>query len=255
MQVVILAGGYGTRLSEETERIPKPMVEIAGKPILIHIMEHFASFGHTDFVLALGYKSILVKQYFSGLLGANYDFDINLKKREITPLSGNRYDWTVKLVDTGLDSMTGGRVKRLERYLEPNFFLTYGDGLSDVNLDEVEALYRENSFKAVVTAVNPPPRFGSLEIDDFTVREFREKSSSDTGWINGGFFVMSREICDLIDGDEVVLEKQPLSTWASKGMLGAYKHYGFWHAMDTLRDKRVLEELASQSRVPWKMNS
>jgi glucose-1-phosphate cytidylyltransferase len=237
MQVVILAGGFGTRLSEETEVIPKPMVRIGNIPILRHIMNYYLKFGHRDFVIALGYKSEVINDYFEGLLKDEPDLD-----------------WNLKLVDTGLQSQTGGRIKRLETILDNEFMLTYGDGLSNVNLDELLKQHRLSKKIATLTAVHPPARFGKIEIQNGNVTKFAEKDPSDAGWINGGFFCMRKEICDFIFDDQTPLEALPLERLVLMKELGAFQHSGWWQPMDTLRDKKTLETIWSEDNVPWLMN-
>lgn len=236
MQVVILAGGFGTRLSEETDIIPKPMVRIGNVPILRHIMNYYAMFGHTDFVIALGYKAEVIVEYFN-----------QVSKEEID------LGWKIRLIDTGLETATGGRIKRLEYLLEDEFFLTYGDGLSNVNLDDLLNFHRNSKKIATLTAVKPPPRFGTIEITDGVVTNFAEKDPRHSSWINGGFFCLKKQICSLIDGDNISLESEPLNKLVDEGQLGAFTHHGWWQPMDTLRDKRTLETIWANSAAPWIM--
>lgn len=233
MQVVILAGGFGTRLAEETDLIPKPMVKIGDDPILLHIMKYYAAFGHTEFLIALGYKAHLVFNYFE-----SRDYFKHL-------------GWTVKLVDTGLETSTGGRVKRLANLLDNEFMLTYGDGLSNVNLNTLVAHHRHHEKIATVTAVHPPARFGSLVIRDNFVVEFAEKDPKDTGWINGGFFVLSKRVCEYLPDNLTPFEGEPMIKLVQSKQLVAFQHDGWWQPMDTLRDKRILEELWSTGGAPW----
>lgn len=253
MKAVILAGGFGTRLAEYTESIPKPMVTIGGIPILIHIMDHYAKFGITDFVIAAGYKSEVIKKFFLEFSLTNSDFRINTSTGETERL-GNApgRHWTVTVVDTGLDSMTGGRLLRLKPYIgEGAFLLTYGDGVSDVNIEALIKTHKTNGSLVTITAVRPSARFGELEIDGAKVKSFKEKPQLEQGWINGGFFVMEPNFFEYISGDDAILEKYPLEEVASEGLLGAYVHEGFWQCMDTKRDRDFLEELWSKGQAPW----
>ena len=220
MKVVILAGGKGTRLAEFTKKIPKPMVKVKKKPIIFHIMKLFAKYGYKDFIVAAGYKQSFINEYF--------------KKR--------KFDWNVKVVDTGLNSMTGGRIKRLQKYLKKDkFFLTYGDGISNVNIKKLLEFHNKAKGLATLTAVRPPARFGAIKISGKRVSIFREKSSLDVGWINGGFFVFEPEIFKFIKSDNTILEKEPLTRLGSQKKLSAFKHHGFWYCMDTIRDKEIIE--------------
>lgn len=230
MQVVILAGGYGTRLSEETDFIPKPMVKIGNLPILHHIMNYFEGFGHTHFTLALGYKSEVIVEYFRNF-------------------SNSR--WRIDLVETGLDTSTGGRVKALADKLNDEFFMTYGDGLSNVNLSRLLEHHRRFDKVATVTAVRPPARFGHLEISNGLVSRFSEKDPQDSGWINGGFFCLKKSVCEFIDDYQTPLESTPMSKLVELQELSAFQHSGWWQPMDTLRDKRILQELWETGRAPW----
>jgi len=252
MKVIILAGGFGTRLSEYTESIPKPMVRIGGKPILWHIMQRYAYYGHKDFYIALGYKAETIKEYFLTFSTINSDFSLDLSSGQVEVYNTNGKDWKVTLVDTGQDSMTGGRVKRMQPYIgdEP-FMLTYGDGVADIDINALEKFHRSHGKMITVTAVHPVARFGELEMDREQVKSFQEKPQVARGWINGGFFVCQPEIFDLIKDDATVLERDPLENAARDGDLMAYKHKGFWQCMDTKRDKDLLEELWQQKRAPW----
>lgn len=252
MQVVILAGGFGTRLSEETENIPKPMVTIGDIPILLHLMRYYSSFGHTDFLIALGYKGYVIKEFFANFLLHDSDLRINLAKNDIQVLSNKSLEWNIDLIDTGLDSGTGGRLLRLKEYLAPEFLLTYGDGLSNVNLDMLIKHHKSMGKLATVTAVRPPARFGSLVVDNKIVRSFSEKNPQEEGWINGGFFYFSKSICDYIENFQSSLEGLPIERLVAEGQLSAFLHEDFWQPMDTLRDKRTLETIWSEGKAPWK---
>jgi len=253
MKAVILAGGLGSRLSEETQLRPKPMVEIGGKPILWHIMKAYSAHGITDFVVCLGYKGYLIKEYFANyyLHTCDVSFDIAGNSMEVHQSSAE--DWRVTLVDTGEATQTGGRLKRVGRYLDDeDFCFTYGDGLSDVDISEVIEFHRQESALATVTAVQPPGRWGAMELDGKRIRGFEEKPVGDGGWVNGGFFVLSPTVIDMIEGDETVWEREPMERLAADGQLASFRHGGFWRAMDTLRDKQYLTELWSEGTAPWK---
>ena len=253
MKVVILAGGFGSRISEYTESIPKPMIMIGGKPIIWHIMNYYASFGHNDFYIALGYKAYKIKEFFLNYTSLNSDFTVNLSTGEAVPIQKKTLDWKVTLVDTGLNSMTGGRIKKLKKYLvDDNFLLTYGDGLSDVNINNLIEFHKKNNKLITVTAVHPIARFGELDINSKgNVLNFKEKPQTFNGWINGGYFVVKREFIDLIDNDQTILEKDPLEKAVQMKQLSAFKHEGFWQCMDTKRDKDKLEEIYKSKFVPW----
>lgn len=253
MKTVILAGGFGTRLSEETSARPKPMVEIAGRPMLWHIMNIYARHRFKDFIVACGYKGDVIKEYFSNFAIHNNDLQIEIKtgKREL--LNNTAPDWNIVLADTGLDTLTGGRLRRLKRWVsDGTFMLTYGDGLADINLQELVAFHRRHGKLATVTAVPPAPRFGSLELAGDKVSQFSEKPGHSEDWINGGFFVFEPGVLDYIEGDATSLERAPLERLAADGQLMAYRHSGFWHAMDTLRDKTYLDSLWHDGKAPWK---
>lgn len=251
MKVIILAGGLGTRISEYTNLIPKPMVPIGGKPILWHIMQTYAHFGHNDFYIALGYKSEIIKEYFLNYRALNSDFTIDLGTGSITPHQFDSVNWSVTLVNTGDDTMTGGRVKRMKSYIgnEP-FLLTYGDGVSNIDLDALLAFHKSHGKMITVTAVRPTARFGELEIDGNKVLNFQEKPQLHDGWINGGYFVIEPSFFDLIADDSTFLEREPLEIAAKNGELMAYHHYKFWHCMDTKRDHELLESMWEKG-APW----
>lgn len=254
MKVILLAGGFGTRLSEYTESIPKPMVTVGGRPILWHIMRTYAHFGHKDFYLALGYKASLIKEYFLNYRHLNADFTVNLGTGLVTPHQVDDADWRVTLVDTGLQSMTGGRVRRLQRFIgnEP-FMLTYGDGVADIDIDALLAFHKSHGKMVTVTAVRPGARFGELTVDSNKVSTFQEKPQMGEGWVNGGFFVIEPDFFNFIADDKTVLERDPLEYAAKAGELMAYKHEGFWQCMDTKRDRDLLESLWEEGDAPWKV--
>jgi glucose-1-phosphate cytidylyltransferase len=252
VKIIILAGGFGTRLSEYTESIPKPMVTIGGKPILWYIMNNYAHFGHDDFYLALGYKADVVKEYFLNYYALNSDFKINLKSGKIQSHQASKVNWDVTLVDTGLDSMTGGRVKRLKKYIgNETFMLTYGDGLANVNIEELLNFHKKHGKMVTVTAVRPNARFGELNIEKNKVISFQEKPQISQGWINGGFFIIEPEFFDMIDDDSTVLERGPLEEASKMGELMAYYHDDFWQCMDTKRDRDLLEDMWKSGDAPW----
>ena len=251
MKVVLLAGGFGTRLAEYTDVIPKPMVPVGGKPILWHIMKTFAHFGHKDFYVALGYKAAVIKEYFLNYRALNADFTVNLATGVVAPHQVDPVDWQVTLVHTGDASMTGGRVKRMREYVgKETFMLTYGDGVANVDVDALLRFHRQHGKMVTVTAVRPAARFGELGIINDRVESFKEKPQMHEGWINGGFFVIDPRFLDLIEGDSTLLEREPLETAARMGELMAYKHDGFWHCMDTKRDHDLLESLWREG-APW----
>lgn len=254
MKVVILAGGFGTRLSEYTEVIPKPMITVGGRPILWHIMRSYAHFGHKDFYLALGYKAEVVKEYFLHYRSLNADFTVDLSSGTLESHQIDDTDWRVTLVQTGLESMTGGRVKRLQSFIgnEP-FMLTYGDGVANVDLDALLDFHKGHGKMVTVSAVHPSARFGELEMDNHKVIAFQEKPQTRQGWINGGYFIIEPEFFGLIEGDETVLEKAPLEKAATMGELMAYHHEGYWQCMDTKRDRDHLEALWNSGNAPWRL--
>ncbi len=254
MKVVILAGGMGTRLAEETVLRPKPMVEIGGRPILTHIMDWYAAFGFKEFVIALGYKGEVIKQYFLNYYALNSDITVKLSSGEVAFHNGGQKDWTVHLVETGLHTMTGGRLLRLRPWLDDDcFMMTYGDGLADVNIADLVAFHRAHGKLATVTAAHPPARFGDIQLDGDQVVRFAEKPQAGAGWINAGFFVLHPRVLDYIAGDDTIWERAPLEKLAEDGELMAYRHTGFWQPMDTLREKQLLEEIWQSGRAPWKV--
>lgn len=254
MKAVILAGGLGTRLSEETSVRPKPMVEIGGRPILWHIMKMYASHGVNDFVVCCGYKGYVIKEFFANYFLHTSDVTFHLSENRVEVHQRRSEPWNVTLVDTGDDSMTGGRLRRVARYVrdEEAFFFTYGDGVSDVNISASLAFHHRHGKYATVTATHPPGRFGALELHGSQVRNFIEKPRGDGGLINAGFFVLSPQVLSYIDGDDTIWEQAPLMSLAEDGQLMAFEHTGFWQPMDTLRDKHYLEELWAKGRAPWK---
>jgi glucose-1-phosphate cytidylyltransferase len=254
MKVIFLAGGFGTRLSEYTETIPKPMVTVGGRPILWHIMRTYAHFGHKDFYVALGYKAELIKEYFLHYRSLNSDFTVDLSTGLVSPHQIDDADWRVTLVHTGLESMTGGRVKRMQSFVgnEP-FMLTYGDGVANIDVNALLDFHRSHGKMATVTAVRPSARFGELLIDNDRVASFHEKPQMGQGWINGGFFVLQPEFFDLIANDTTVLEREPLEQVARMGELMAFRHNGFWQCMDTKRDRDTLEGLWQSGSATWRV--
>ncbi|MUK65312.1 glucose-1-phosphate cytidylyltransferase [Aliivibrio fischeri] len=254
MKVLLLAGGFGTRLSEETDLRPKPMVEIGGKPILWHIMKMYSQHGYNDFVILLGYKSYFIKEYFANYFLHQSDVTIDLKNNEMKIHKNTSEPWTVTLLDTGLHSMTGGRVKRAQEVIgdEP-FMLTYGDGVSDVNITELVEFHKSHGKAITMTSVQPDGRFGAIEIEGDKITQFLEKPKGDGSWINGGFFVCQPEVFDYItEGDSTVFEQAPLQKLAENGELYSYKHHGFWKCMDTLKDKTDLDEMLKNNKAKWK---
>ncbi|MDC3221727.1 glucose-1-phosphate cytidylyltransferase [Planktomarina sp.] len=252
MKVVILAGGFGTRLAEYTDITPKPMVAVGDRPIIWHIMRRYAQYGHKDFHLALGYKADVIKKYFLDNNKVSSDFTIDLKSGEQTYFSRDNVDWKVSLIDTGLNTLTGGRLKRLKSFIgNETFLLTYGDGLADIDIEKLLTFHKKHKKMVTVTAVRPSARFGELKIENEIVTSFVEKPQIETGWINGGYFVVEPEFLDLIDEDSSVLEREPLELATAMGELVAYKHYGFWQCMDTKRDHDLLNELYEGGTAPW----
>jgi glucose-1-phosphate cytidylyltransferase len=254
MKVAILAGGLGSRLAEETEVKPKPMVEIGGKPILWHIMMYYSQFGFDDFVIALGYKGEVIKKYMVDYGALNRNLTVNMRTGEVKMNGGAVSNWTVDLVDTGNPTQTGGRIKRLKPYIgNETFMLTWGDGLADVDLHELLAFHRSHGKLATLTAVRPTARFGHLEMAGNQIVEFSEKPQTKEGWINGAFFVLEPEVFDYIDGDLTHFEKEPLELLAREGQLMAYRHTSFWQCMDTIREKKLLETLWESGNAPWRI--
>lgn len=254
MKVGILAGGFGTRLAEETEAKPKPMVEIGGKPILWHIMKHYSTYGFFDFVVALGYKGEIIKKYMIDYSALNGNLKVSLQDGDVQLVGKSVDNWQIDLVDTGYYTATGGRIKRMASYIgNETFLLTWGDGVSDVDLGELIKFHKSHGRLATVTAVRPPARFGKLYIKGNIVEKFSEKPQLDEGWINGAYYVLEPGIFDFIDGDETQWEKEPMERLAMEGQLMAYKHGSFWQCMDTLRDKKLLEKIWQTGNAPWKI--
>ena len=255
MKAVILAGGLGTRMSEETHLKPKPMIEIGGKPILWHIMKMYAHYGVSEFVICCGYKGYVIKEYFSNYFLHMSDVTFDMRDNSMQVLQHSAEPWRVTLIDTGEETMTGGRLRRVASYVkdEEAFCFTYGDGVSDVNIVELIAFHKAQNVKATLTATFPPGRFGALGMQGDKVRTFQEKPKGDGGMISGGFFVLSPSVLDLLDGDHCIWERGPLETLAERGELAAYQHHGFWQAMDTQRDKTHLEELWQSGQAPWRV--
>ncbi len=253
MKVAILAGGVGSRLSEETQVKPKPMVEIGGRPILWHIMKHYAQSNFNEFVVALGYKGEYIKKYFVDYCSLESNITVKLKDGSVTRHENNNPNWNLELIDTGVSTLTGGRIKRLQPYIgNETFMLTWGDGVSNVDLEKLLAFHRSHGKLATVTVVRPTARFGHMEFDGDAVLEFSEKPQAAEGWINGAFFVIEPQVFDFIEGDETQWEKEPMERLAREGQLMAYRHHGFWQCMDTLREKQLLESLWQKGGAPWK---
>jgi glucose-1-phosphate cytidylyltransferase len=253
MKAVILAGGFGTRISEETNLKPKPLIEIGGMPILWHIMKNYSSYGVNDFVICCGYKGYLIKEYFANYFLHRSDITFDLKNNKMDVHEKFVEPWSVTLVDTGLETMTGGRLKRIEKYVEEDTFcFTYGDGLSDINITELINFHQSQNSKATLTAVQPPGRYGALVLNESKVEGFCEKPEGDGGWINGGFFVLESDVFDYVLNDSTIWEREPLEKLTEEGNLTAFKHHGFWQPLDTLRDKNTLEKYWSDGNAKWK---
>ncbi len=255
MKVLILAGGYGTRISEESDVKPKPMIEIGGKPILWHIMKHYSHYGFSEFVILLGYKSYVIKEYFANYYLHNSDVTIDTSKREMEIHNNYSENWKITLLETGLDTMTGGRVKKAKDYIgNESFFLTYGDGVSDLNLDEELKFHRSHGKKVTMTAIQPDGKFGALSIESNNkISNFLEKPKGDGAWINGGFFICEPSVMDYLTNDQTIFERDPLEKLAKEGELYSFKHSGFWRCMDTLRDKTQLNEMWNSDKAKWKV--
>jgi glucose-1-phosphate cytidylyltransferase len=253
MKAVILSGGLGTRLSEETATRPKPMVEIGGRPILWHILKTYSAHGINDFVICAGYKGYIIKEYFANYFLHMSDVTFDMRENSMEVHEKRSEPWRVTIVDTGDETLTGGRIKRIAPYVEDTFCLTYGDGVADVNIPELLDFHKTHGRKATLTAVQPAGRFGALGIEENIVTAFQEKPQGDGSWINGGYFVLEPSVFDFIDGDKTIWERAPLENLSKQGELAAYQHRGFWQPMDTLRDKILLEELWDSGKAPWKV--
>ena len=253
MKAVILAGGLGTRISEETSIKPKPMIEIGGMPILWHIMKIYSSYNINDFILCCGYKGYMIKEYFANYFLHTSDVTLDIRHNKIEVHQRHAEPWKITLVDTGLDTMTGGRLKRVKDYVgNETFCFTYGDGISDIDISKLISFHENNSLLATLTAVQPPGKYGVLNLKENKVKKFVEKPEGDGGWINGGFFVLEPKVMDYIENDSSIWERKPLEKLAKEDNLGAYKHRGFWHPLDTLRDKNYLDQLWTNGHAPWK---
>ena len=255
MKVVILAGGYGTRISEESHLKPKPMIEIGGKPIVWHIVKYYGHFGFHDFVICCGYKGHIIKEFFADYFLHNSDITFDLRNNQLEIHNNKSEPWKVTCVDTGLNTMTGGRIKRIQKFIgNESFLMTYGDGVSDVDIHSLLQCHKNRNKIVTLTAVRPGGRFGALELNETNeIQSFKEKNIDDGGWINGGFMVIEPQIFDYLDGDSCVFEKEPLEALANQGQLQAYKHFGFWQCMDTMNDKNKLEKLLEKEEAPWKV--
>jgi len=253
MKIVLLAGGFGTRISEESHLKPKPMIEIGGKPILWHIMKIYSRYGLNDFVICCGYKGYVIKEYFANYFLHTSDVTFDMKTNKMDIHQSSSEPWKVTLVDTGENTMTGGRIKRVKDYIgNEDFCLTYGDGVADINVSELISFHKRHGHMATLTATQPPGRFGALNLQGDKIKSFQEKPEGDGSWINGGFFVLNSKVLDLISDDQTVWEKQPMEQLALKGELHAYFHKGFWQPMDSLRDKNYLEDLWQKGKAPWR---
>ena len=253
MQLVILAGGLGTRISEESQIKPKPLIEIGGKPIIWHIMKHYSYYGINDFIVCCGFKGYMIKEFFSNYLLHISDVTINLDRNQVKFHNSKKDPWSITLVDTGPNTQTGGRIKKVAKYINDEFCLTYGDGLSNVNIKKLIKFHKKNKKLATMTTVQPPGRFGAANLSGNKVVNFLEKPSGDGGWINGGFFVLNKKSLKFNKNDSTIWENYPLETLAKKKQLMSFKHTGFWHPMDTLRDKIYLEKLWNKKNCPWKL--
>lgn len=255
MKAVILAGGFGTRLSEETGVRPKPMVEVGGKPILWHIMNIYSAYGINEFIIAVGYKAEIIKEYFLNFYSINNNITVDLSTGHTTIHDGNQPAWKVHIIDTGINTQTGGRLRKLRKYIEDeeSFMFTYGDGVADINLNDLLEFHKSHKKMATVTTVHAPARFGRIGFNGNQITEFFEKPKLAEGWINGGFFILNPKTLDYIDGDDTIWERDPIERLAHDGQLMGYKHYGFWSCMDTLKEKNMLEELWKSEKAPWKV--
>ncbi|QLH10217.1 glucose-1-phosphate cytidylyltransferase [Nitrosarchaeum sp. AC2] len=254
MKAVILAGGYGTRISEETQGKPKPMIEIGNMPILWHIMKNYSFYGINDFLICCGYKGYIIKEYFANYFLHTSDVTIDVKNNKMDVHKKFGEPWKVTLIDTGIETMTGGRLKRIKSYVDDSSFcFTYGDGLSNVNISELLQFHEKKQTIATITAIQPPGKFGRLNLDQNRVKSFEEKPDGDGGWVNGGFFVLEPQVFDYLDDDSTIWEREPLEKLAKNNQLSAYKHKGFWHPVDTLWDKNYLEKLWKDGNPPWKI--
>ncbi|RZD43529.1 MAG: glucose-1-phosphate cytidylyltransferase [Thaumarchaeota archaeon] len=254
MKAVILAGGLGTRISEETQYRPKPLIEIGGMPLLWHIMKTYSSHGISDFVICCGYKGYMIKEYFANYFLHMSDVTFDLKNNEMNVHRKSAESWNITLVDTGINTMTGGRLKKIQKYVDnETFCFTYGDGLANISITELIEFHKNNNTLATVTAVQPPARFGALELDGNKVVSFKEKPPGDGNWINGGYFILEPAVFDYVEGDSTVWEKEPVENLSKNNQLSAYRHSGFWQPLDTLRDKNKLEDLWSSGSPPWKV--
>ena len=253
MKVVILAGGLGSRISEETITRPKPLIEIAGKPLLWHIMKIYSSYGLNDFIICCGYKGYLIKEYFTNYYLHTTDITVNVRTNKVKVHKKNTEPWKITLIDTGQNSLTGDRIRKIEPYVGENFCLTYGDGLTNANIKKTIDFHKKKKKIATVLAVKPSGRFGAIEIQDEMVQKFLEKPEGDGGWINGGFFVLNKKIFKYLTKKNCIWEREPLEKISQQKQLSAYKHEGFWYSMDTLRDKNHLENLWNSKKIPWKI--
>lgn len=253
MKCIILAGGFGTRISEETHMLPKPMIEIGQKPIIWHIMKHYAYYGINEFIICSGYKAHIIKEFFANYLIHSRDFTVDLADNSLVFINSSSEDWKVSVVNTGLETMTGGRLKRIAGLIDDTCCMTYGDGLSNIDLGSLLAAHSKSNCAATMTVAQPDGRFGAVQMKDNLVTNFNEKPKGDGAWVNAGFFVLEPHVFDLIEGDDTIWERHPLETLAAQNQLNAFKHDGFWSAMDTLRDKERLESYWQEGKAPWKI--